>query len=365
MNKKTLFRAALAVMCAIAFSVCLSSCDKNEDDPYQEETSLSLNVDTNGVNFTVTPYLNWGASWSDIDVYMAKNYPDFEACDDGKLMCDTVSKRWYGYYNSDNMYAGFFFNKESGKDLIMTEFCSYAPTDIDRVKDEIVKHGFKYKGLLYFDYLPDYLNYFYLSADETLELQISVYNNQDVFWSLLFQPTDLNDYNHLIDVSTLSINTYSGKDTCTLTPLLDWNATFEDAKEFMAQNCPDWKNNDDEALVLDSIYGSKRWGVGYYKDNLGMFFYYNDAQGKDYRYAQYVCYESSDMTPIFEELTRNGCRYYGKGEVWHKDQESSYVYVSPDNRYIAEISAWNYGNGWWCLNIFPYYKEYLDSLNEN
>lgn len=364
MNNKVPFHAALIMMCVIAFSVSLGSCEKNDADQIDDEYSLSLNVDTNGVNYTIRPLLDWGATLADVEKYMVKNYPDWEVEDDGKLVYDSIWDRWILYYGCNRMTVYFFFKDEKGSSLIMTQYLCDGSNDIKRIQDELVRLGFIYKGLLYWDYLPDDLTYLYFSADEKLEVQLGVNNNEgDDFWVINFQPTDKNDLNQLIDQTTLSMIINSENDSCSLTPLMDWGASFTDIKRFMAQNYPDWEIQNNGDLICDTIAeDSLDWYAKFSNGEFSQFFFFDNGDGERYHSFQFVDYSSTDEKPLDWELTRNGLVYLGHDTTYYVEEISNHVYVPLSKDYVALASAWEMYGGCRVIDVIPYDEEYINSI---
>lgn len=368
MDRTVPFHATLALMCAIAFSVCLGSCDKAEVNHDDDDNSLSLIVDTNGVKFTIVPYLNWGASLTDAENYMNKYYPDCIVLDDGELLYDSICDKWIIYYECNGMDISFLFDDEKGSSLIMTEYYYYGSNDIKRIQDELVRLGFNYKGLLYWDYLPDDLTYLYFSADEKLEVQVGVNNNEEEdFWVLSFQPIDKNDLNYLIDQTTLSLNINSENDSCILTPTkIDWGAPLTDVKSFMAQNYPDWEIQNNGELICDTISeDSLEWYAKFKNGEFSQFFVFNNADGERYNSFQFVDYTSTDEIPLDRELTRNGLVYIGRDTTYYAEEISSHVYVPLNKDYITIASAWNMYGGCRVIDVIPYDEEYIKGVKRD
>ena len=365
MNKKTLFHAALTVMCAIAFSVFFNSCDKNEDTPYQEETPYSFRADTNGVGITVVPFLKWGCDISEIKEYVAQYYPDWVVENDGKLYLDTCDGCWtLKYYENgkDSSYVWFDFVGENGNTFNMTGICFYKSGDIQKIRDEIERQGFKYKGMLYWESYPLELTYLYLSADEKLEVQLYANNVEGGdYWGITFQPTDKDDFNHLIDETTFSINIESNEKNYSLTPLTDWNASLADIREYMAKDYPDWENAYDGELQLDTINEDFGSYIAYINDSLAMFFAFKNVEGKEYGLLQYVDYTSTDIASLIREMTRNGYTYAGKSKNMPEGQVEGYFYISPNNELLVEICNWSKYGGFRCIDISAFDQEFYNS----
>jgi len=358
MKSKYLFRAALTVMCAIVFSVCLGSCDKNEDAPYQEETPYSFRADTNGVDITVVPFLKWGCDISEIKEYVAQYYPDWVAKNDGKLYLDTCDGCWtLKYYENgkDSSYVWFDFVGENGNTFNMTGFHFNKSGDIQKIRDEIESQGFRYKGLFYWENYPHELTYLYLSADEKLEVQLYTNNDEtEEYWCISFQPTDKDDFNYKIDETDFSINIKADEGTYSLHPLLDWDATLTDIRRYMSDNYPDWEAKEGGRMIKDSTDYEESWYVKYAKDSMGVCFYFNDENGDVYDLLQYVYYSSTDISQVQSELTRNGLVYIDVEELWDPDEISALGYAPLSEDYYVSLETWNINGGCWCLNISSY-----------
>ena len=362
MNKIVRFHAALIMMCVVAFSVSLGSCDKNEVDSH-DENSLSLKVDTNGVNFTLTPLINWKANLTDVEKYMAKYFPDFDVCDNGELEYDEDCGYWSLKYESHtNMRVSFLLGNEQGDGLGMTSFKFASSCNVDKIREELSGLGFKFMGLVYTDGFPDELEYMYLSNDEKLEVQFIVYNCGDEdCWYLTFQPTDRNDLDYLIDQSTLSLNINSVNDSCCVTPLMDWGVSFTDVKRFMTQNYPDWELQNNGELICDTISeDSLQWYAKYQKGDFRQIFVFNNADGERYLSFQFGDYASTDEIPLDRELTRNGLLYMGRDTTYYEEEISNNVYVPLSKDYIAVASAWIAYGGCRIIDVGPYNEEFMN-----
>ncbi len=365
MKKAVRFHAALIMMCVVAFSVSLGSCDKNEVDS-QDENSLSLKVDTNGVSFTLTPLINWNANLADVEKYMAKYFPDFDICDNGELKYDETCEKWTLKYESKiNMGVSFIFGNEQGDGLQMTNFKFTSSCNVDKIREELSGLGFKFLGLVYTDVFPEELEYMYLSNDEKLEVQFIVYNCGDEDrWYLTFQSTDRNDLDYLIDESSLNINYDVEEGSYSFSPILDFDATVDDVRKFMADNCPDWEIRKGEELKYDTITDSiPHWYIAYRLDSLSVCYYFNDEEGEEFDDIQYVCNLSTDITPIVNELTRNGLIYLGKESAIYDEQLCDYyVYAPLSKEYNIIISSWDLYGGSWSLDICKYNEELVENL---
>lgn len=359
MNKKNIFDAALTLMCAIVFSVCIGSCEKNDVDNQDDANSLVLNIDTNGVSMTLKPYINWGTSLTDVNEYMAKNYPDYKLCDDGELALDSVNNIWYmGYQpeNGDSVSVIFYFQEESGNDLVMTVYHFHTYTNVNTVRNELKRSGLNYKGLINADSNQTFINYVYLSADETLEAQLVQDNRGRSFWGISFQVTDKADLNYLIDES--DVNFCIKNDTCTysLIPFVDWDAAVADVKQFMTENYPDWEIYEGGKLFLED----GDWALRYEKDCMTVYYYFADEIGTEFTLVQFNYYGSTDISQAQLELTRNGLVYLGKEAPNGPEQISAIAYAPLSKNYIVSLESWDLYGGCWCMNIFAYDEDFIN-----
>ena len=355
MNKIVLFRAAQVMMCAIAFSFCMNSCEKNEVDNQDDANYLSIAVDTNGVSFTIKPLLNWNSSEADVDEYIARNYPGLEI---SELSYDSSSGYWTKYYSKKDLEISCVCKDEQGSGYQMMNFYFSGSREISKVLSELNRAGLNYHGLLYYEHYPYDLNYLYLSADEKLEVQVYVINNEsDPYWGITFQPLDKEDMNCLINDTTLSINAFSGVDSCTVVPLLDWDATVDDVREYMADNYPDWAVEGNGELMPDTVNEGDAWILEYSKDSLCVIFGSDDMEGKTLSVIQYINTYSGDILPVQRELTRNGFIYKKPLVLVDTHVISAYSYVSHDNKIMIAVVSMDFNDGCRILEIRPFDEE--------
>lgn len=367
MNKKITFRAALILMCAVAFSVSIGSCDKIDSNQADDLNNLSLNVDTNGVNFTIKPFLEWGATLTDVEEYLAKTYPDFKVMNDGYMSHDPVSGGSILHYSCRSVLMSFYFYDESGTGYFAQEFTVRGDNQIQKVEDQCVRAGLKYKGMIYSNGAPDNLGCLYLSADEKLEVQMVARNNdRQFYWSINFQTFDKNDLDLLTDPTKFDINITTKEGSYNLIPMIDFDASIADIRNYMAQNYADWEAREGGALLKDSINDSiYYWYTSYIKDSLKVFYYFDDAEGLGYNTVRYSHNSSTDVTPLLRELTRNGLIYVGHAEVPYEEISSNYVFIPHNRNYLVMLQTWTMFGGSWSLDITGYDEEFIEELSRD
>lgn len=364
MYKIVPFRAALVMVCVIAFSVCLGSCDEIEKNNPENENPLSFVVDTNGVSYTIKPLLDWNSTLADAERFMAENYPDWKVVDDGTLQLDTTIGRWCLTYEYSDLRVVFIFDDREGNEFSMFAFDGFGRKNVKLLEDQVLKAGFKYKGHVEWDaYLDEVLTSVYLSADEELEIQL-VWQNSEApeYYGISFQQTDREDLNHVIDESSVTINFDTKEGSYSLTPFMDWDASVADVRKFMEDNYPDWEPKDEGELIKDTISGDsiQCWVLAYNFDSLQVFYYFEDEEGGKYSDVQYVYYSSPDITTIKQELTRNGIVYAGRYKYTYEGLYASYIYAPISKEYVVALSSWDLYGGCWCLGFAPF--EDLDNL---
>ncbi len=367
MTKRITFRAALILMCAVAFSVSIGSCDKNDSNQADDLKEFSLNADTNGVNFPIKPFLEWGATLADVEEYLAKTYPDLKPMNEGVMSHDPVSGRNVVHYSCRSVLMAFYFSGESGTGYFAQEFTIRGDNQIQKIEDQCVKSGLKFKGMMYSDAYPDNLGYLYLSADEKLEVQMVARNNdRQFYWTVNFQAFDKNDLDLLTDPTKLDLNITTQEGSYSLIPMIDFDASYADIRNYMAENYADWEAREGGALLKDSIDESiYYWYTSYIKDSLKVFYYFDDAEGLEYNTVRYSHNSSTDVAPLLRELTRNGLIYVGHAEVPYEEISSNYVFIPHNRNYLIMLQTWTMFGGSWSLDITGYDEEFIEEVQQN
>ena len=191
MKRKTLSKTAIVATVVAALLTLATSCGKSDD-----ADNLVINFTDEGQTYVLKPYIQWGASLSDVEDYMRTHYADWVDTTDGTLVYYDGLGMWYKTYVCGLFMNRYYFSHSDGRDLEFTEYGYFGTTGLETICAEVVRNGFVYQGELRY---PDYnaqVCYMYLSDDRTLEVQTAGW--EDGSWSLDFQPTDSADFQFLV-----------------------------------------------------------------------------------------------------------------------------------------------------------------------
>ena len=201
MNVKQHVATLAIAICCVMTSTVFTACS-NEDDPapYQLQTDLVLHFG----DITIQPYLAFGTSLAQAENYFKAEFGDYSQWKtDGVDVYDYIDGiSYYKEYYNDERSVSFCFNDADCKDLDLVAYDFFSPMSPETVMAELERNGFKNLGLAKFpEDEDDDINYIYLSADSTLEVQIAFWksdeSNEDC-WSICFQPLDENDLKYLV-----------------------------------------------------------------------------------------------------------------------------------------------------------------------
>ena len=197
--RKILVTLAAVVCCAMILSVFTAYGNKEESatsETSKDSTAVVINLDS----IIIKPYLAFGATLTDVEKYMTENFADFDIVNANTLIrIDEDGDTCYGrYYNKGYRQIRFRFSYDDGNDFFYCAYDYFSPIPLESVISELKRNGFVNKGEVKFeDYNAD-ICYLFLSANETIEVLLSSWKKDGGSWSISFQPTDMNDLNHLI-----------------------------------------------------------------------------------------------------------------------------------------------------------------------
>ena len=197
--KKYLMTLA-AVLCCAMTTVVFTACSSNEDNPTFPSIDVNNEVVINLGSIVIKPYLQFGASLADVEAYMKANYPDWTDNNPDALneYQQQGGATWKKTYTKDNGTIKYLFGNASGGSLLLVSYGFNSPISLPAVKTELERNGFTYEGILKFDdYDADVCNLF-LSADKTIEAQLSYWAKDGGSWSLSFQNLDEYDLQFLV-----------------------------------------------------------------------------------------------------------------------------------------------------------------------
>ena len=101
-------------------------------------------------------------------------------------------------YERGNRQIRFGFDDAEGSSLAYTSYDYFFPVRLESIMTELERKGFENKGEVKFDDDNADICYLFLSADEKTEVLLSKCERNGGSWAICFQPTDINDLNHIV-----------------------------------------------------------------------------------------------------------------------------------------------------------------------
>ncbi len=291
-------------MTRAVFSACVSD---NIDNPVPSgDVSKEVVIDLDSI--VIKPYLQFGASLADVEKYMKENYPDWTDNNPDALneYQQQEGSTWKKTYTKANRTIKYLFGNASGGSLLLVSYGFNSPISLPAVKAELESKGFTYEGILKFDdYDADVCNLF-LSADKTIEVQLSYWAKDGGSWTISFQNLDEYDLQFLVP-EDVTKGFVVGLDSIVIKPYLQFGASLADVEKYMKENYADWTYTKDEQQegALFTTY--------YKKDDEVIVFTYDNTPAGSLRLATYGFYNTEVSFPTVKaELERNGFIYQGK-----------------------------------------------------
>ena len=179
----------------------IHSCCFNTDNPTKssmDDINKGIVIDLGSI--VIKPYLEFGASSADVEKYVNEYYPGWTIVNpEGPIYVkmDDIDY-WAKYYAKDDKASVvFYFLDPAATNLAISSYEYSTSIPIEDVKKEYERNHFTYMGIL--EYPDNYYGatYMYLSADKTIEAQLTSYAKEGTGWLLSFQPTSETDLNNL------------------------------------------------------------------------------------------------------------------------------------------------------------------------
>ena len=193
--KKTL---AAVICCALTMALH-TACTSSNDNPVIPSGDVNRGIVINIGSIVIKPYMQFGASLIDVEKYMKEYYADWTDNNPDALnqYQQQGGSTWKKTYTKENNTIKYLFGNSGGGNLLLVSYGFNSPISLTDAKAELERNGFKYKGVLKFeDYDADVCNLF-LSADNTIEVQLSYWQKDGGTWSISFQNFDEYDLNFL------------------------------------------------------------------------------------------------------------------------------------------------------------------------
>ena len=353
-----------AVLCCAMTTVVFTACSSNEDNPTFPSIDVNNGVVINLGSIVIKPYLQFGASLADVEKYMKENYADWTDNNPNALneYQQQGGSTWKKTYTKDNMTIKYLFGNASGGSLLLVSYGFNSPISLPAVKAELERNGFTYEGVLKFDdYDADVCNLF-LSADKTIETQLSYWAKDGGSWSISFQNLDEYDLQFLVpeDVNKGVVISLSD---IVIKPYLQFGASLADVEKYMKENYPDYKAEDTEALQSYTWENVTHYYRLYVNGNRSVIFYFANADGSNFNNVAYCYSFPMSLEPAMAELERNGFVY--KGELKFDDPSAAdvdHMYLSADESIEVQLCSWEKDGGKWAISFQPLDKNDLNHV---
>lgn len=185
------------VACCAMISTVLTACN-NAEKPVAsvEQTELLIDLDS----IMIVPYMAFGASLDEVEKHMEMVHFDYKVEQTDSLVCyEEEGMTTYGRcYERGNRKIRFGFDDAEGSSLAYTSYDYFFPVRLESIMTELERKGFENKGEVKFDDDNADICYLFLSADEKTEVLLSKCERNGGSWAICFQPTDINDLNHIV-----------------------------------------------------------------------------------------------------------------------------------------------------------------------
>lgn len=197
---KKIMMMLAAVLCCTMTTV-FTACGNQDNTVTKEMSADSTAIEINLDSIVINPYMVFGSSLADVEKYMADNFSDYSDENPDSLVYYDFEEgpSWAKNYEKGKCKLGFYFGNEDGNDLKLVAYDFFFPMSLEPVMAELERNGFVNKGEIKFDDFNADLTYLFLSADGTIEVQVSTWEKDGGSWAISFQPFDKNDLNHLVN----------------------------------------------------------------------------------------------------------------------------------------------------------------------
>ena len=331
-----------AVLCCAMTTAVFTACSNNDDNPTIPSADVNKGIVINLGSMVIKPYLQFGASLADVENYMKGYYADWIDNNPNALneFQQQEGTTWKKTHTKGNQTINYLFGSSSGGKLLLCSYGGKSSLSLADATAELERNGFKKEGVLKFDDYDADVCYLFLSADKSIEVQLSYWQKDGGRWSISFQEFDEYDMQFLEPINKgVVINLGS----IVIKPYLQFGALQADVEAYMQENFADWtctKSDQQERSFFP---------IRYRKDNRIIVFAFDNALVGSLRMATYG-FENSEMSfpAIKAELERNGFIYQGKLN-YHDIPDIADVYqmfLSADKSLEVQFVRWEQSNKW-------------------
>jgi len=187
---------AILICGTTVFTACSNKENAATTETQADSTALVINLDS----IVIKPYMVFGSSQAEVEKYLKETYADFAEWEssDMKPFDYEGGSSYYKEYTKGAYKLGFYYANADGTDLKLVSYDYFFPMPLEPVMAELERNGFVNKGKIEFSDFNADLTYLYLSADCSIEVQVSSWEKDGGSWAISFQPIDKNDLNHLV-----------------------------------------------------------------------------------------------------------------------------------------------------------------------
>ena len=196
---KKFFMTLAAVLCCAMTMAVLTACSNNDDNPAVPSADVNKGIVLNIGSMTIKPYMQFGASLADVESYMKAYYADWTDNNPNALseLQQQEGKTWKKTYRKGKQGISYLFLNASGGKLALCSYSDNTPLPLADATAELERNGFKKQGVLKFEDYDADICYLFLSADKSIEVQLSSWEKDGGSWSVSFQEYDEYDMQFL------------------------------------------------------------------------------------------------------------------------------------------------------------------------
>lgn len=200
--RKILMMLAAVLCCSMTMAV-FTACSDKDDNPAIPSADVNKGIVINLGSMVIKPYMQFGASLSDVESYMKAYYVDWTDNNPNALneYQQQGGATWKKTYTKGSQTIKYLFGSSSGGKLLLCSYGDKSSLSLADATAELERNGFKKEGVLKFDDYDADVCYLFLPADKSIEVQLSFWQEDGGRWSISFQLFDEDDMNYLEPVN--------------------------------------------------------------------------------------------------------------------------------------------------------------------
>ena len=200
MAMKKYFINTLAALWVLTTAGLMAACTSSDDNPVSSTTAdVNKGIVIDLGSIVIKPFLQFGASSADVEKYVNEYYPGWTLVNPEGPIYEKMDDidYWAKYYDKDdNAYLVFYFLDPAATNLAISCYKYVTTIPVEAVRKEYERNNFTYMGILEYPNDRYDTTYMYLSADKSIEAQVTGYVKEKG-WLVSFQPKSETDLNNL------------------------------------------------------------------------------------------------------------------------------------------------------------------------